>query len=97
MAKKPAITSPPVALNGRRDENLFTRVNPLTIIVGMGFASLFAWFLTGGGGNGNDRRPTHMPEFGLGEEVGGQTITGIRTRWEYEMDDESGWLQEESL
>ena len=97
MAKKPTITSPPVAVNGRQNDSLFTRVNPLVIIVGMGFATLFTWFLSGGGGSGNDRRPTHMPEFGLGEEVGGQTITGIRTRWEYEIDDEAGWLQEELL
>ena len=97
MAKKRVLVTPPVALNGGGD-SLFQRVNPFVILVGMGMATFFAWFLTGGGGGGgDDRRPTHLPEFGLGEEVGGQIITGIRTQWEYEVDDQAGWLEEDTL
>ena len=103
MAKKrvvpalPDLTTPTTGAESGGGGSLFQRVNPFVILVGMGFATLFTWYLTGGGRGDNGRRPTHLPEFGLGEEVGGQTITGVRTRWEYEVDDEAGWLQEESL
>ena len=104
MAKKPVIsvlpelTAPPADTGSDSGDNLLRRVNPLVILVGMGMATLFAWFLSGGGGGGGDgRKPTQLPEFGLGEEVGGQIITGIRTQWEYEVDDQAGWLQEDTL
>jgi len=97
----PELTAPPADAGADSGDNLLRRVNPLVILVGMGMATLFAWFLSGGGGGGggggDGRRPTQLPEFGLGEEVGGQLITGIRTQWEYEVDDQAGWLEEEVL
>ncbi len=93
MAREPAI---PIPVGGGGD-NLFSRVNPFIIVVGIGMATAITWFLSGGGTGGDGRMPTTMPEFGLGEDVGGQIITGIRTQWEYEVDDADGWLQEEML
>jgi hypothetical protein len=102
MARRPVIPALPELTTPSPGEDssgqsLLQRVNPLTILVGMGMATAFAWFLTGGGGTGNGRRPTHQPKFRLGEDIGGHIITGIRTRWEYEVDDRVGWLQEETL
>ncbi len=95
MARRPDIITPPVAVNGG-GESLLARVNPFVILVGMGIATGLTWFLRGGG-DGGGRLPTTTPEFGLGQQVGGQTITGMRTRWEYEVDDKAGWLEEEML
>ena len=90
-------TQPPAGLNGGGG-GLFSRVNPLVIIVGLGMATFFSWFFTGGGvGSGNQRRATQLPEFSLGEDIDGRTITGIRTRWEYQIDDGSNWLPEETI
>ena len=87
----------PIPIARGEGSGIFSRVNPMAILIGMGIAGVFTWFFTGGGGNGNSRRPTHMPQFGLGDDVGGQTITGIRTRWEYQMNDQSAWTPEELL
>jgi hypothetical protein len=78
--------------------NLFSRVNPFIIIVGIGMASAISWFFSGGGRSSDSgRMPTTLPEFELGDQIGRQTITGLRTRWEYEVDDMEGWIYEESL
>lgn len=95
------VTTPPPGAGTGGGDNLFRRVNPFVLLVGMGMATFFTWFLSGGGGGGggggDGRQPTHLPEFELGEEVGGQTITGIRTRWEYEVGDQAGWVEEANL
>jgi len=91
-------TQPPAGLNGggRRGESLLSRVNPLAIVVGLGIATLFTWFFTGGG-PGNQRKATQLPEFSLGEDVDGRIITGVRTRWEYQVNDGPNWLPEETI
>ena len=90
-------TQPPVGLNsGGGGGGLFSRVNPVVILVGLGMATFFSWFFSGGG-SGNQRRATQLPEFSLGEDIDGRTITGIRTRWEYQVDDGSNWLSEETI
>jgi hypothetical protein len=88
-------TTPPAGLNGGGG-GLLSRVNPLVIVVGLGMATFFTWFFTGGG-SGSQRRATQLPEFSLGEDVGGRTITGIRTQWEYQVNDGPNWLPEETI
>jgi hypothetical protein len=75
---------------------LLNRVNPFAILIGMGFASFFAWFVSGGGG-GNGRRATNTPQYQLGEDVEGRIVTGVRTRWEYQLNDTDPWYNEEAL
>jgi len=89
------LTSPPPEVNGNGG-NILRRVNPLAILIGMGFASFFTWFISAGG-SGESRRATHLPEFILGQDVNGQTITGVRTRWEYQLGDDPAWTPEELI
>ena len=74
---------------------ILSRVNPFAILIGMGFASFFTWFISGGGGDG--RRATNIPQYQLGEDVDGHIITGVRTRWEYQLNDTDPWYEEEVL
>lgn len=93
MASRVAV----VPINGQGG-TILHRVNPAAILIGMGFAAFFSWWLSGGQGNSNDRRrATTHPVYELGEVVGNGTVTGLRTRWEYQIDDEDGWWDEELL
>jgi hypothetical protein len=86
----------PPGMNGNGDGGILNRVNPFAILIGMGFASFFTWFISGGGG-GNGRRATNTPQYQLGEDVEGHIVTGVRTRWEYQLNDTDPWYNEEAL
>ena len=51
----PQIKEPPPGILGK--------VNPFAILIGMGFASFFTWFISGGGG-GDGRRDRHRRSYG---------------------------------
>ena len=84
----PQIKEPPPGILGK--------VNPFAILIGMGFASFFTWFISGGGG-GDGRRATNMPQYQLGEDIDGHIVTGVRTQWEYQLNDTDPWYNEEAL
>jgi hypothetical protein len=91
----PQIKQPPPGIS-ENGGGLLSRVNPFAILLGMGFASFFTWFISGGGG-GNGRRATNTPQYQLGEDVDGRIVTGVRTQWEYQLNDTDPWYNEEAL
>lgn len=80
----------------RGADGLLNRVNPFAILVGMGFVAAFTWYFSGGGfgRSGSSRKVTQLPQFALGQDIGGQMITGIRSSWEYQVDDQEQWVDE---
>ena len=89
------IKEPPPGLN-ENGGGILSRVNPFAILIGMGFATFFSWFISGGGG-GDGRRATNTPQYQLGEDINGHIVTGVRTRWEYQLNDTDSWYNEEAL
>ena len=98
-----AMTTPPAGINGgnngqkRFAGGIFHRVNPAAILLGMGFSTFFAWYISGGGSTTNRRRATTVPTYDLGQQVGNSTITGLRTNWEYQLDNQDVWVVEEEV
>ena len=89
------MATPPTGLNGG-GQTLLSKVNPFTILVGMGMASLFTWFLAGGRQDHRTRATTRAG-YMLGDEIDGRLITAVRTRWEYQVDNTPQWQEEETL
>ena len=89
--------TPPPTVSGVGGGGLLSKVNPFAILVGMVMAGGISWFISGGD-TGVDRRPTNRPRFRLGQQIDGQhTITGIKTRWDYQFDHNPAWHSEELL
>ena len=78
------------------NRGIFERVNPFTILVGMGVLGLFRWAIYGNA-KGTPRQITTLPEYDLGERLNGYMITGMRSTWEYQVDDDELGLPEETL
>ena len=89
------IKDPPPGVNGKNG-NIFQRVNPAAILVGMGFTTFFSWWISGGSKKGG-RRATSQPEYELGDRVGNTTVTGLRSNWEYQFDNGDAWWPEDSF
>jgi len=89
--------TPPPTVSAAGGSGILSRVNPFAILLGMVMASGISWFISGGD-TGVPRRPTNRPRFRLGQQIDGEhTITGIKTRWEYQYNHEPQWHREEFL
>jgi hypothetical protein len=85
MAERDRLTGPPPQGRGG------CGINPAVILFGMVVASTFSWFF---GSGRKQRQATRFPRYTLGDQVEGREVTAIRSTWEYQFDDGTQWVEE---